>query len=102
MVRRAFNRHIGKLVEGNKEYYFWWLKYVVHEFTCRSCRQKLRDAVVMDISVPIKSEGKMMPYPSVKKTICIDCAEKLMEGALERIRICKLSGPDSLRLFDDI
>lgn len=104
-VLRRFNRPIGR-VGGVPA--FWMHQSIAVDWRCRMCNALMpKGSVTFEVFVGRKSAtqtpaGMVYKQEGAKSFLCLECAEKMLEDAIERVRLVKERGPDAYDLLHSI
>ena len=106
MVLRSINIPVGKV---GIHKVFWMHQVKTGKWFCRSCGiQQEREAMAFEMTttfskrrtiggVPIQEWQEKIESPlrmPVKLYLCMACAEKVLEEAVEQVKICRNVGPE--------
>jgi hypothetical protein len=91
-----FNMPIGR-VTGRAVF---WLQMKGTDWFCSACRkQSPKNSLLFECRIPVPKDNN--PSEGVRRYLCLDCAEKLLEDALTKVQTAKNIGPEGLRMFEE-
>lgn len=105
MVARKLNKPAAWL---SRMPVFWLHEVVASEWFCRECRMKQeKGSVAFEVWMRRARKGvagKRMPMEDevMKTYICMACAAKMLDQALDRVNLVRNLGKEALRMFEEI
>jgi hypothetical protein len=91
MVGRRFNQPVGSVMGAAT----FWLMQPGTSWQCRACLQRCEGGTCCLQLFQRFDKGLVVKY------VCLGCAEKLLEDAMDKVKLLKQHGPDGYMLFKE-
>lgn len=102
MIQRKFNKAVARVASQP----LYWFREVGTVWNCRECGASCaKGTIAFELVTRYATKNIKDNNPNkdqaVKHFICLDCAEKITEQTLDRIRLCK-KGSEAYDLLTEI
>jgi len=100
------DRHFNKPAYKNRGIPVFWLReYRTVRWNCHECGKTQKNgSFCFELWVRFARKGEKgenIDKP-VKRFFCLECAEKMLSGVLEKVRLLRTRGPEAYKLLEEM